>query len=170
MSKKRKGRVGFNAVVAHNLQVMSAIDWLPKRNGCVGVAAVKNVNFDERVQLSGQARTYSCSCTNDCLATTDAADPAPDHMSKGSTYAPASPGRSFTLRAFKLYPPTEHFSNEIHRANHHTILQVDNAYVLLWDFADLIHPMLKLESPHEIFCFRFNPSIPGVSSETSNRL
>ncbi|CAM9160738.1 unnamed protein product, partial [Ectocarpus sp. 4 AP-2014] len=39
---------------------------------------------------------------------------------------------------------------------------VDNAYVLLWDFADLIHPMLKLESPHEIFCFRFNPSIPGT--------
>lgn len=38
---------------------MSAIDWLPKRNGCVGVAAVKNVNFDERVQLSGQARTYN---------------------------------------------------------------------------------------------------------------
>ncbi len=43
------------------------------------------------------------------------------------------------------------------------LFQVDNAYVLLWDFADLIHPMLKLESPHEIFCFRFNPSIPGVS-------
>lgn len=42
--------------------------------------------------------------------------------------------------------------------------QVDNSYVLLWDFADLIHPMLKLETPHEIFCFRFNPSIPGVSS------
>ncbi|CAM9349970.1 unnamed protein product [Ectocarpus sp. 12 AP-2014] len=66
---------------------MSAIDWLPKRNGCVAVSAVKNVNFEERV---------------------------------------------------------------------------DNAYVLLWDFADLIHPMLKLESPHEIFCFRFNPSIPGT--------
>lgn len=44
---------------------------------------------------------------------------------------------------------------------------MDNAYVLLWDFADLIHPMLKLESPHEIFCFRFNPSIPGVSSNTN---
>lgn len=43
------------------------------------------------------------------------------------------------------------------------LFQVDDAYVLLWDFADLIHPMLKLESPHEIFCFRFNPSIPGVS-------
>lgn len=41
--------------------------------------------------------------------------------------------------------------------------QVDNSYVLLWDFADLIHPMLKLETPHEIFCFRFNPSMPGVS-------
>ncbi|CAN0529555.1 unnamed protein product, partial [Scytosiphon promiscuus] len=40
--------------------------------------------------------------------------------------------------------------------------QVDNSYVLLWDFADLIHPMLKLETPHEIFCFRFNPSMPGV--------
>ncbi|CAM9322205.1 unnamed protein product [Laminaria digitata] len=72
---------------------MAAIDWLPKRNGCVAVSAVKNVNFDERVQLSGQ---------------------------------------------------------------------VDNSYVLLWDFADLIHPMLKLETPHEIFCFRFNPSMPGI--------
>ncbi|CAM9222449.1 unnamed protein product [Ectocarpus fasciculatus] len=79
---------------------MSAIDWLPKRNGCVAVSAVKNVNFEERVQLSGQAREAQ--------------------------------------------------------------IIVDNAYVLLWDFADLIHPMLKLESPHEIFCFRFNPSIPGT--------
>ena len=42
--------------------------------------------------------------------------------------------------------------------------QADKAYVLLWNFADLIHPMLKLESPHEIFCFRFNPSTPGVST------
>lgn len=35
---------------------MAAIDWLPKRNGCVAVSAVKNVNFDERVQLSGQVK------------------------------------------------------------------------------------------------------------------
>lgn len=35
---------------------MAAIDWLPKRNGCVAVSAVKNVNFDERVELSGQVR------------------------------------------------------------------------------------------------------------------
>lgn len=48
---------GLNAFVAHCFQVMSAIDWLPKRNGCVGVAAVKNVDFDDRVQLSGKART-----------------------------------------------------------------------------------------------------------------
>lgn len=38
------------------LKVMAAIDWLPKRNGCVAVSAVKNVNFDERVELSGQVR------------------------------------------------------------------------------------------------------------------
>ncbi|CAM9831714.1 unnamed protein product [Scytosiphon promiscuus] len=83
----------FTDLIHSKNKVMSAIDWLPKRNGCVAVSAVKNVNFDERVQLSGQ---------------------------------------------------------------------VDNSYVLLWDFADLIHPMLKLESPHEIYCFRFNPSIPGT--------
>lgn len=41
------------------LKVMSAIDWLPKRNGCVAVSAVKNVNFDERVQLSGQVGQLS---------------------------------------------------------------------------------------------------------------
>lgn len=35
-------------------KVMAAIDWMPKRNGCVAVSAVKNVNFDERVLLSGQ--------------------------------------------------------------------------------------------------------------------
>lgn len=37
-------------------KVMAAIDWLPKRNGCVAVSAVKNASFDERVRLSGQVR------------------------------------------------------------------------------------------------------------------
>jgi len=30
------------------------------------------------------------------------------------------------------------------------------AHVLLWDFADLIHPQIMLEGPNEILCFRFN--------------
>lgn len=30
------------------------------------------------------------------------------------------------------------------------------SYILLWDFADLIHPQVKLESPQEVRCFKFN--------------
>lgn len=44
----------FTDLVHSKNKVMAAIDWLPRRNGCVAVSAVKNVNFDERVQLSGQ--------------------------------------------------------------------------------------------------------------------
>jgi dynein intermediate chain 3, axonemal len=34
--------------------------------------------------------------------------------------------------------------------------------VLVWDFADLITPVLKLEAPQEVFCFRFNPTQPDL--------
>mmetsp|Transcript_8856 Transcript_8856/g.20642 ORF Transcript_8856/g.20642 Transcript_8856/m.20642 type:complete len:899 (+) Transcript_8856:224-2920(+) len=38
--------------------------------------------------------------------------------------------------------------------------QAHTAHILLWDFIDLIHPQIMLQSPHEMFCFRFNPC-PG---------
>ncbi|CAB1102561.1 unnamed protein product [Ectocarpus sp. CCAP 1310/34] len=124
----------FTDLVHSKNKVMSAIDWLPKRNGCVAVSAVKNVNFEERVQLSGQARG-------------------------------AQNIASYELK--KPMYPTGFTKLHVQNCPIHSFVasfQVDNAYVLLWDFADLIHPMLKLESPHEIFCFRFNPSIPGLLS------
>jgi hypothetical protein len=41
--------------------------------------------------------------------------------------------------------------------------QVENAYVLVWDFVDLITPVMKLESPQEVFCFRLNPTQPDIA-------
>lgn len=41
---------------AYPKQVMAAIDWMPGRNGCVAVSAVKNLNFNERVKVSGQVK------------------------------------------------------------------------------------------------------------------
>lgn len=38
--------------------------------------------------------------------------------------------------------------------------QAHTAHILLWDFVDLIHPQIMLQSPHEMYCFRFNPC-PG---------
>ena len=35
------------------------------------------------------------------------------------------------------------------------------AYVLIWNFQDLIHPQLVLQSPQEIQCFRINPTNPN---------
>ncbi|KAG5188083.1 hypothetical protein JKP88DRAFT_287774 [Tribonema minus] len=40
--------------------------------------------------------------------------------------------------------------------------QVEAAFVLIWDFTDLITPVLKLEAPQEVFCFRFNPTMPNL--------
>ena len=34
--------------------------------------------------------------------------------------------------------------------------QAFNSHILLWDFVDLIHPQLMLESPQEVACFSFN--------------
>jgi hypothetical protein len=35
--------------------------------------------------------------------------------------------------------------------------------VLVWDFVDLITPVMKLESPQEVFCFRLNPTQPDIA-------
>ena len=37
-----------------------------------------------------------------------------------------------------------------------------DAYVLVWNFQDLIHPQLVLQSPLEVQCFRFNPTAPHL--------
>jgi WD40 repeat protein len=36
------------------------------------------------------------------------------------------------------------------------------AYILIWNFRDPIHPEYVLESPHEVFCFQYNPSNPDI--------
>jgi len=36
------------------------------------------------------------------------------------------------------------------------------AYVLIWNFSDLIHPQLVLQSPQEVQCFRINPTNPNL--------
>ena len=37
-----------------------------------------------------------------------------------------------------------------------------NSYILVWDFVDLIHPQLTLESPQEITCFAFSKDLPNI--------
>jgi len=40
--------------------------------------------------------------------------------------------------------------------------QVDVAYVIIWEFAEWIKPQLVLQSPHETFTFKFNPTMPNI--------
>jgi len=40
--------------------------------------------------------------------------------------------------------------------------KVSTSYLLIWNFTDLIHPQLMLESPHDTYCFRFNPTHPNL--------
>ena len=40
--------------------------------------------------------------------------------------------------------------------------RAQKAYVLIWNFADLIHPELVLQSPQEVQCFRMNPTNPNL--------
>ena len=77
----------FNDIVYSKNMSLCDIDWHPTQKGMLAVAPVRNLNFDERVEISGQAF---------------------------------------------------------------------NSYILLWDFVDLIHPQLMLESPQEVSCFSFN--------------
>ncbi|EGB06695.1 hypothetical protein AURANDRAFT_28664, partial [Aureococcus anophagefferens] len=77
----------FNDIVYSKNMSLCDIDWHPTQKGMLAVAPVRNFNFDERVEISGQAF---------------------------------------------------------------------NSYILLWDFVDLIHPQLMLESPQEVSCFSFN--------------
>jgi len=40
--------------------------------------------------------------------------------------------------------------------------KVSTSYLLIWDFTDLIHPQLMLQSPHDTYCFRYNPTQPHI--------
>ncbi|CAK4624064.1 hypothetical protein LEN26_006346 [Aphanomyces euteiches] len=40
--------------------------------------------------------------------------------------------------------------------------KVDGSYVLMWNFADLIHPQLMMEAPQDVMAVRFNPTQPGI--------
>ncbi|GBG24449.1 Cytoplasmic dynein 1 intermediate chain [Hondaea fermentalgiana] len=40
--------------------------------------------------------------------------------------------------------------------------QERSSFILIWNFADLIHPQLVLKSPHECRCFAFNPDQPHL--------
>ncbi|KAF0692683.1 Aste57867_16254 [Aphanomyces stellatus] len=40
--------------------------------------------------------------------------------------------------------------------------KVDGSYILLWNFADLIHPQLMMEAPQDVMAVRFNPTQPGI--------
>uniref|UniRef100_A0A5F8GT04 Dynein axonemal intermediate chain 3 n=1 Tax=Monodelphis domestica TaxID=13616 RepID=A0A5F8GT04_MONDO len=41
-------------------------------------------------------------------------------------------------------------------------LLLQQSLILFWSFSDPIHPQLMLESPDDIFCFRFCPSNPNI--------
>ena len=45
-------------------------------------------------------------------------------------------------------------------AMHHIIMNPSR--VLIWSFVDPIHPMLMLEAPEDIMCFKFNPINPNI--------
>lgn len=40
--------------------------------------------------------------------------------------------------------------------------KIDSSFVLVWNFADLIHPQLMLEAPQDALAMRFNPSAPHI--------
>ncbi|XP_008562787.1 PREDICTED: WD repeat-containing protein 63-like, partial [Galeopterus variegatus] len=41
-------------------------------------------------------------------------------------------------------------------------LLLQPSLILFWSFSDPIHPQLMLESPDDIFCFKFCPSDPNI--------
>lgn len=50
-----------------------------------------------------------------------------------------------------------HFDQRVEVSGHER-----NSFILIWNFADLIHPQLVLKSPHECRCFAFNPDQPHL--------
>lgn len=39
---------------------------------------------------------------------------------------------------------------------------VESSYILIWNFVDLIHPQIMLESPQDVMTMRFNPAAPHL--------
>lgn len=51
------------------------------------------------------------------------------------------------------------FYERIDRMSHNLMT---HSLILIWSFADPIHPLLLLEAPDDIMCFKFNPSDPNI--------
>lgn len=83
----------FTDLVYSKNKTLPAIDWHPKKNGVVAVAAAANVNFARRLDL---------------------------------------------------------------------LDKIDSSFILIWNFVDLIHPQVMLESPQDVLTLRFNPSQPHI--------
>lgn len=49
------------------------------------------------------------------------------------------------------------FDERVHQSG-----QTNTSYILLWDFRQLVRPQILLQSPHEIFTFRFNATNPNI--------
>uniref|UniRef100_A0A7M6DQP7 WD repeat-containing protein 63 n=3 Tax=Clytia hemisphaerica TaxID=252671 RepID=A0A7M6DQP7_9CNID len=56
---------------------------------------------------------------------------------------------------------TEHMSF-YERIDKTTRASQSPSLILIWSFADPIHPLLLLEAPDDILCFKFNPSDPNI--------
>ncbi|CEG49011.1 Cytoplasmic dynein intermediate chain [Plasmopara halstedii] len=39
---------------------------------------------------------------------------------------------------------------------------IESSYILIWNFVDLIHPQIMLESPQDVMTMRFNPTAPHI--------
>eukprot|EP00795_Rhopilema_esculentum_P004097 gene4097-20277_t len=48
------------------------------------------------------------------------------------------------------------------RIDHCSRILMNPSFILLWSFADPIHPLLLMEAPDDILSFQFNPSNPNV--------
>jgi len=66
-----------------------------------------------------------------------------------------------TIRGLIAVSCAEHMSFDERIDNYSRVL-MNPSFVLIWSFADPIHPLLLLEAPDDILCFQFNPSNPYV--------
>ncbi|XP_012553598.1 dynein axonemal intermediate chain 3 isoform X1 [Hydra vulgaris] len=48
------------------------------------------------------------------------------------------------------------------RVDNSTSLLMEPSLILIWSFGDPIHPLLLLESPTNVLCFKFNPTNPNI--------
>ena len=119
---------------------LACIDWHPTTKGVIGVSVCKTMSFDERVEVSGQvrgrrAKRGAASAASEASRRKDGEECVVEVLFLGLF---------FTLTP--SFPPP----------------QVDVAYVIIWEFTEWIKPQLVLQSPHETFTFKFNPTMPNV--------